>query len=53
MENKRILFAEVSGGEIKKLIAYSAQRNTKNSTNYTGTIYVGSSLEIIKGYKIN
>lgn len=31
MENKRILFAEVSDGEVKKLLDNSAQRNTKIS----------------------
>ena len=48
MENIRIFFAEASGGEIKKLVDNSAQRNTKKSTKYTGTIYVRSPWEIIR-----
>ena len=31
MEIKRILFAEASDGEIKKLVDNSAQRNTKKN----------------------
>ena len=34
MENKRILFAEGSDGEIKKPVNNSAKRNTKKSTKY-------------------
>ena len=33
MKNKRTLFAEVSDGEIKKLVDNSAHRNTKNTQN--------------------
>ena len=39
MENKIILFAEASDGEIKKLVDYSAQTNTKKYSKYAGTIY--------------
>ena len=48
MENKRILFAEASDGEIKKLVDNSAQRNTQKSTKYAGTIHVRSPWEIIR-----
>jgi len=42
LENKRILFAEASDGEIKNLVENSAQRNMKKSTKYAGTIFVRS-----------
>jgi len=38
MENKRRLSIEANDGEIKKLVDKSAQRNTKKSTKYVGTI---------------
>ena len=39
MANKRVLFAEASDGVVKKLVDNSAQRNTKKSTKYAGTMY--------------
>ena len=41
-KTKKILFAEASEGEIKRLVNNSVQRNTKKSTKYAGTIYVRS-----------
>ena len=39
-----MLFAEASDREIKKLVDYSAQTNTKKYSKYAGTIYERSSL---------
>ena len=49
MENKRILFAEASDGEIKKLVAIPHQETRKNPQNMQEpTIYVRSPWEIIR-----
>ena len=41
-KTKKILFAQASHREIKRLVDNSVQRNTKKSTKYAGTIYVRS-----------
>ena len=49
IESKRLLFAEASDGEIKKLVDTSAQtEETRKTTKYIETVYVRSSWEIIR-----
>jgi len=48
MENKRILFVEVSDGENKKLVDNSTQTNTKKNPQNAGTIYAFLPWEIIQ-----
>ena len=47
LENKRILFAEASDGEIKEPLENSTQRNMEKSTKCAGTMNMHSPWEII------
>ena len=54
MENRRILFAEASDGEIKKLVDDSAQGNTKKIHKlYRNDLCAFTLRNYLEGYKIN
>ena len=54
MENIRILFAEASSGEIKKLVDNSAQRNTKKIHKiYRNDLCAFALRNYSEGYKMN